>query len=144
MSLDKASISDEWYDPSFPVPNTPEKIMNYSASVEEYVKEHPAFPVLSVNNATPEQIAAYNEMVENWVQQYGEYFPRFVEYSKYNRVLTSENDYDIYFAAREEWVRRNPSRASLLEEEVGFWINSNPKEYDAIVNSNNNKKEDVK
>lgn len=142
VSLDKAAIADEWFDPAFPVPCNSESILTYSADLEAYVKEHPAFPVLIIANPTPEQIVAYNAMVDEWMQINGNYFPRFIEYSKYNKLLTKADDYAIYFAAREEWVRRNPDKAGILEEEMGFWITSHPKEYNAIVNSN--KKEDVK
>lgn len=139
VSLDKASISDEWFDPYYPRPNSPEEILNYSAALEQYAKEHPAFPVLTIANPTPEQIEQYNAMVEKWMQQFGEFFPVFIEYSKFNLTLTPKDDYSIYFAAREEWMRRYPERASLLEEEIGSWINSHPKEYNALKNSINNK-----
>jgi hypothetical protein len=114
-------------------------MVNYSAAIEQYAKEHPAFPVLILENPSPEQIEQYNVLVENWVQQFGMYFPAFIEYSKFNHTLTSQDDYSIYFAAREEWARRYPVKASLLEEEIGLWINTHPKEYDVLKNSSNNK-----
>lgn len=141
VSLDKASISCEWIDPYFPIPNSPEEIMSYSAKMEEYAKEHPAFPVLIIANPTPEQIEQYILMVEKWIQQFGEFFPVFVEYSKFNRTLSSKDDYSIYFAAREEWIKRNPERASQLEEEVGYWISNHQKEYEALTKEKSNREE---
>lgn len=139
VALDEATVPKEYFDPSFPEKtssgNEQADQTNYKQAMEEYAKLHPPFPVLIVVNPTTEQMDEYMIKVENWMSQYGTYFPRFIEYSKYNKVLKPSDDYLIYENVREFWLKRNPDKASVIEEAKGYLMNFYPEKYKAIVNN---------
>lgn len=133
LFLDQVSISSDWTDPYYPTLDSPDDLLNYSSNMEAFAKEHPAFPVLRLVSPTTEQYKKFESEVDTWMQQFGMYFPVFVEYSKYDKRLSQKDDYEIYFAAREEWYKRNPDKAKILEEEIGYWIASNKEQYNKIM-----------
>jgi len=135
LALDQVSISSDWIDPYFPRLDTPDELLNYATNIEAYAKDHPAFPVLRIADPTKEQLEKYEQMVDEWMQQFGQYFPVFVEYSKFDKRLSANDDYSIYFAAREEWYKQNPDKAKILEEEIGLWISTNQDKYNSIMTS---------
>lgn len=140
VALDEATVPYDYFDPSFPVKastgDEQRDMANYRGAIEAYAKAHPPFPVIVIENPTTEQMDRYMTEVENWMSLYGSYFPRFIEYSRYNKLLKPADDYLIYETVREAWLKRNPDKASVIEEAKGYLMNFYPEKYNAIVNNN--------
>lgn len=136
--IEQTAIPDEFIDPEFlALRNKGISMFDYNArtpELEEYIKNHPAFPVLAIKNPTADQMQMYMMMLEKWMAEYGSYYPYFIPYSKYNKSLSPDQDIQIYAAAKAEWTKRNQVKASLIESLIEEWIVANPKEYSLIIN----------
>lgn len=82
--------------------------------MEEYAKLHPPIPLKpNTGNAAYDNAKSEQDQAE-WLQM-NPYYPQFVPYHLYNRLLTPEDDVAFYEAAKAAWVKANPEKANEIE-----------------------------
>lgn len=140
IKIEQTAIPVEFFDPEYPVQYMNNAmVFDYQSrtpEMEAYVKTHPAFPVLIVENPTTEQMDEYMMSVESWVAEYGAYYPRFIPYSKYNKQLSPEHDIFIYQSAKAEWEKRNTEKHAVVSEYVKKWAANNADKVKEFNNTN--------
>lgn len=105
-----AETFKEYLDPTFPDVNLHKDIQD--PTIADYAKQHPHIP-LKKNTGNPQSDQAnWESNVNNWVAA-NPYFPQFLEYHKFNYLLTPEDDIIFYNTAKAEWIKRNPEKCKI-------------------------------
>lgn len=105
-------VALQYADPYFPTEAVVPGVKN--DKMEEYAKLHPPIPLLrNTGNAAYDKAQCEQEQTE-WLAL-NPYYPQFVPYHLYNRMLTPEDDVNFYEAAKAAWIKKNPDKAVLIE-----------------------------
>jgi hypothetical protein len=94
-------------DPNFPSENMVLEIKNNK--MEEYAKFHPPVPLIHNTDNPNEDNARCNQEQTKWLKN-NPYYPQFIPYHLYNRLLTPEDDIKLYEAAKVAWSNCNPEK----------------------------------
>ncbi|NVO03967.1 MAG: hypothetical protein HXX09_14825 [Bacteroidetes bacterium] len=109
-----AKTYKNYVDPTFP--DISKHLDIQDPTIADYAKQHPPIPLkINTGNEQFDQ-TDWEIKVNNWVAA-NPYFPQFIEYHKYNRLLTAEDDLIFYNTAKAEWIKRNPEKYKEISKE---------------------------
>ena len=102
----------KYVDQSFPSETITSEVK--SEAMAEYVKMHPPIPRLLNNGVSANDRSTCEQAQKEWLQNYP-YYPQFVPYHLYDRLLTKEDDIELYEAAKSAWINANPEKFLEIE-----------------------------
>lgn len=94
-------------DPNFPNENMELEIKNNK--MEEYAKLHPPIPLLHNTGNQAQDNIQCSQAKAIWLKN-NPYYPQFIPYHLYNRLLTPEDDIKLYEAAKVAWSAFNSEK----------------------------------
>jgi hypothetical protein len=97
----------KYADPNFPTEKIVLDVKNNK--MEEYAKIHPPIPILHNTGNPAIDKTACNQVQSEWLQN-NPYYPQFIPYHLYNRLLTQDDDIQVYEAAKAAWIKTNPEK----------------------------------
>ncbi len=84
----------KYLDPSYPINGTEHEI-------GKYISKHPHAPLRMTLTVKEWEKSLYSWYEEN------PYYPRFIEYHKFDKTLNFENSVFFYKIAKEQWIKHN-------------------------------------
>lgn len=102
----------EFTDPAFPVfiktenPNLDKEYLN---KMEEYAKLHPPCPMIRHTGNDEIDKAQLQDGLNKWIQKYT-FFPKYIPYHLFNRLLSPDDDIEIYQNAVNAWISKNADK----------------------------------
>jgi len=94
-----------YMDPTFP--DVAKITSTQDPAMADYAKQHPPIPLKKNTGNEPYDQETWQSKVSIWFT-YNPYFPQFIEYHKFNYLLTADDDLKFYNTAKTEWIKRHP------------------------------------
>lgn len=104
----------ELTDPDFPESiksGDPYTDKDYLNKLEEYAKLHPPCPIIRHTGNDELDKIQLQEGLNKWLQ-YNSYFPRYIPYHLFNRLLTPDDDLVYYQAGVNAWLDKNADKVN--------------------------------
>ncbi|MFH0895561.1 MAG: hypothetical protein V2A54_14075, partial [Bacteroidota bacterium] len=120
VSVDNIDIAShnaaalKYTDPSFPVytgTENPYEDISFNNKLEEFAKLHPPCPMRRRTGDYDYDKSQFETATNNWFA-YQPFFPRFIEYHRFNFLLNPNDDIEIYNNAVEVWKAKNPDKVA--------------------------------
>ena len=102
----------EFTDPAFPVfikTDNPNLDKEYLNKLEEYAKLHPPCPMIRNTGNDEIDKAQFQDGLNKWIQKYT-FFPKYIPYHLFNRLLSADDDIVIYQNAVNAWISKNSDK----------------------------------
>jgi hypothetical protein len=115
------SVILKYVDPSFPSETMVSDVK--SEKMAEYVKMHPPVPRLLNNGSSVNDISTCAQAQKEWLVHYP-YYPQFVPYHLYDKLLSQKDDIQIFETAIKVWIKTYPEKAEEIQIAKGDATNS--------------------
>ena len=102
----------EYTDPGFPATtksSDPSSDIEYINKLEEYAKLHPPCPILRHTGNEEQDKLQWANGISKW-KQMNSFFPRYIPYHLFNKLLSQNDDLLFYEAAIKVWLNKNADK----------------------------------